>query len=203
MVFDLDGVLVDSESLAFDAWRAVLKPYGIEVTAEDVAAITGRTFVDSYAHFEPQGLPDPAQVGALLDAQIEHRLQRSLLPFEDAFDAVEVLHDRGVPLAIATSSSRARLDVSIDTAGLAGLFGATAAGDEVELGKPAPDVYLLAAARLGVDPATCVAVEDTQIGVEAAQAAGMYVVAVQRTHARLEADVVVPRLIPAAVLQEH
>lgn len=138
----------------------------------------------------------------MLDAEIERRLESSLLPFEDAFDAVEVLHDRGVALAVATSSSRARLDLSLVTAGLADWFSTTAAGDEVEQGKPAPDVYLLAAERLGVDPATCVAVDDTQIGIDAAKAAGMFVVAVQRTTTRLEADVVVPRLIPAAVLQE-
>lgn len=202
MVFDLDGVLVDSENLAWDAWRAVLAPFGIEVTAQDVAAITGRTFDDGYAHFAPRGLPDRGHVGTLLDDEFERRAGRSLLPFEDAFDTVEVLHDRGIPLGVATSSSRARLDTSLDAAGLAVRFGATAAGDEVEHGKPAPDVYLLAAERLGVDPTTCVAVEDTQIGIEAANAAGMFVVAVQRTETRLEADVVVPRLIPAALMQE-
>jgi len=203
VIFDLDGVLVDSESLAWDAWRAVLSPFAIEVTTIDIAAITGRTFADSYAHFAPRGLPDRAQVGDLLDVEIERRLESSLLPFEDAFDVVEVLHDRGVPLAVATSSSRARLDISLDTAGLGDWFGATAAGDEVQRGKPAPDVYLLAAERLAVDPTTCIAVDDTQVGIDAARAAGMFVVGVQRGETTLVADAVVPRLIPAAVLREY
>ena len=202
MVFDLDGVLVDSEGLAWEAWRAVLAPFGVEVTADVIEALTGRTFADAYAHFATRGLPDRARFAVLLETEMARRFESSLEAYEDAFDAVEVLHDRGVDLAVATSSPRARLDSSLRTAGLADWFGATAAGDEVVHGKPAPDVYLLAAERLGVDPKTCAAVEDTQVGIDAAKAAGMFVVGVQRGETALVADAVVPRIIPAAVLHE-
>ena len=86
---------------------------------------------------------------------------------------------------------------------MADWFRATAAGDEVQRGKPAPDVYLLAAERLAVDPTTCIAVDDTQVGIDAARAAGMFVVGVQRGETTLIADAVAPRLIPAAVLREY
>ena len=172
------------------------------MSADDVAAITGRTFADSYAHFATRGVPDRTEIAPLLNAEIERRLEGSLLPFEDAYDAAEVLYERSVPMGVATSSSRARLDASLRIAGMEDWFGATAAGDEVNEGKPAPDVYVLAAERMGVDPTTCVAVEDTQVGVDAARAAGMFVVGLQRTAAPLQADAVLPRLIPAAVLRE-
>lgn len=198
----MDGVLVDSESLAWDAWRAVLSPFGIEVTDHDIVTVTGRTFADGYAHFAVQGLPDRDQVAALLEAEIALRFVRSLEAFEDAYDTVEVLHDRGVGMAVATSSPRSRLDRSLESVGMADWFRATAAGDEVQRGKPAPEVYLLAAERLGVDAASCIAVEDTQVGIDAARAAGMFVVGVQRGETILQADAIVPRLIPAVLLRE-
>lgn len=202
MVFDLDGVLVDSEGLAWDAWRTVLAPWGIEVTADDIAAVTGRSFGDGYTHFADRGLPSEQEIARHLNETTGRLFEAYLEAFDDAFDTVEALHLRGVPMAVASSSSRRRLDISLRAAGLEGWLPITAAGDEVDHGKPAPDVYLLAAERLGEDPSSCVAVEDTQIGVASARAAGMFVVAVQRGDVTLQADVVIPRLTPAAVLHE-
>ncbi len=202
MIFDLDGVLVDSEALAWDAWRSVLAPYDVEVTPEDIAAVTGRTLSDGYAHFAPRGLPPLEEVARALGDTTVDLFEAYLEAFDDAFDTADALRERQVLMAVASSSNRRRLDVSLRAAGMGSWFDVTVAGDEVHRGKPAPDVYLLAAERLGVDPTSCVAVEDTQVGIEAARAAGMLVVAVQRGDTVLEADVVVPRLTPAAVLHE-
>ena len=199
VIFDLDGVLVDSEGLAWVAWRAVLSRFDIEVTEEDIATLAGRTFDDDYARFAPRGLPPKSEVRELVDTEIRVVFSE-LEAFDDAFDAVEALHMRNVPMAVASSSPAWRVDASLTAVGLAPWLPITAGGDEVELGKPNPEVYLLAAERLGVDPATCIAVEDTPVGIAAAQAAGMTVVGVQRTDVRLTADVVVPRITPAVLL---
>lgn len=207
IVFDMDGVLVDSEELSWSSWAEVLAPYGVEVTAEDREALTGRTAEACHAAFgERANLPPyeefAKQVADVVHAVLESRLQA----FEDAVDTLEMLSGR-VPMAVASSSSRERLDVSLAATGLAGLFEVTVAGDEVTEGKPSPDLYLAAAERLGVPASDCLAVEDAPVGVAAGVAAGMTVVAVARgafTDEALReagADVVVPRLTPAVLMR--
>jgi HAD superfamily hydrolase (TIGR01509 family) len=103
-----------------------------------------------------------------------------LVSFGDAVTTARQLRAEGVALALATSSQRERLERTLVAADLDGLFSVTVAGDEVAHGKPAPDGYLSAARLLGVDPADCVAVEDSQAGIDAAKDAGMLVLAVLR-----------------------
>src|SRR5439155_19797067 len=125
-----------------------------------------------------------------------------LTPFDDAVRTARELHARGVRVAIASSSPRERLDATLRAAGLDDLFEVTVAGDEVEHGKPAPDLFLAAAERLGVPPGECVAVEDSPSGVESALAAGMKVVAVARAprhRDELNCDTVVDELTAAIV----
>jgi len=107
-----------------------------------------------------------------------------------------------VPLAVASSSSRRRLAFTLSSTGLDRFFQVVVAGNDVAEGKPAPDIFLEAARRLGFPPEECVAVEDTPAGVEAARRAGMFVVAVQRAGSMdlQRADRVVPSLTPAAVV---
>ena len=107
-------------------------------------------------------------------------------------------------MAVASSSPRDRLDRSLAATGLREYFEFVVGGDEVEVGKPAPDLFLAAATGLGVEPETCWAVEDAPAGIAAARAAGMTVIAVERGQFGLEdlraADLVVPRLTPAPFL---
>ncbi len=115
------------------------------------------------------------------------------------------LRRRGVPIAVASSSARERLERTLRPAGLSDVFGVTVAGDEVDNGKPAPDMFLAAAERLGVAPSRCVAVEDSAPGVRSALAAGMVTVAVARESpvpAGLEAaHVLVDELTAEAILE--
>jgi HAD superfamily hydrolase (TIGR01509 family) len=201
VVFDCDGVLVDSEGLAWDAWAELLATYGAEPTDDDIELLTGRTEDDAYEYFSRRvALPDRARFGEELAVAIADRFVRSLEAFGDAEDTLVVLHERGTPMAVASSSTRARLMLALTTTGLDRFFGVSVAGDEVERGKPAPDLFLEAARRLGVPPAECVAVEDSDAGVAAAKAAGMFVVGVQRTGTLDGADRAVPRLTPASVM---
>jgi HAD superfamily hydrolase (TIGR01509 family) len=205
IVFDCDGVLVDSEELAWRAWRGMLARYDIVLTAEDIALLTGRTDRDAHAHFSTLGgLPDHARFWDEL-SEVTYRLFDShLLAFEDAADTLDALQMRGATMAVASSSPRDRLDRSLAATGLREYFEFVVGGDEVEVGKPAPDLFLAAATGLGVEPETCWAVEDAPAGIAAARAAGMTVIAVERGQFGLEdlraADLVVPRLTPAPFL---
>jgi HAD superfamily hydrolase (TIGR01509 family) len=203
VIFDCDGTLVDSEPLAGEAWRRAVAPYGYAVTDADLLACTGRPYAYTHAFISERAtLPAAAEFWEALSAELFALLDSSLVPFDDAVDAAAELRARGVALAVASSSPRSRLDYTLARAGLS--FAITVAGDEVEHGKPAPDMFLVAAARLEVDPARCVVVEDSGPGVEAGVAAAMPTLGICRvpgTEASLAAaDRVVHRLSADVIL---
>ncbi len=205
IIFDCDGVLVDSEELAWSAWREALAPHGLEILDEEIAALSGRTEVDAFRHFAERGdIPPYEEFWPLLADRVHALFEQYLEAFEDAADTLEVLHAQGRSIAVASSSPRERLNLSLRSTGLDRFFDVVVAGDEVTTGKPAPDIYLAAAAGLGVDPRDCVAVEDAPAGIAAGKAAGMRVVAVLRggyaPDQLSEADLIVPRLTPAALV---
>jgi HAD superfamily hydrolase (TIGR01509 family) len=204
IVFDCDGVLVDSEELSWGAWAVTLAKYDVTLTADDRSYGTGRTFQDNYRNLAQRGdLPPQQDFGAELGAAVSEVLNRHLNAFQDAVDTLEALQGKA-DMAVASSSSRDRLDLSLETTNLLRFFSVSVAGDEVERGKPAPDMFLAAADLLEVSPETCVAVEDTPAGIASAKAAGMTVVAVQRGLFDVselgEADAIVPRLTPICLM---
>lgn len=179
VIFDCDGTLVDSEPLSGDTWRQVVRPYGYEIADADLDAVVGFPYLRTHAYFAARAaLPAPEallpELNRVLFALIDERLE----VFADALEAVRELRSRGVPVAVASSSVRERLDRTLARAGLA--FAVTIAGDEVEHGKPAPDMFLLAAERLALAPERCVVVEDSPPGVAAGRAAGMPTLGVRR-----------------------
>jgi HAD superfamily hydrolase (TIGR01509 family) len=205
-IFDCDGTLVDSEPLAWAAWRAVLDRRDYAITDEDVALVTGRSYAHSHAYFDERaGLPEPEPFWAELSEELFAIFERQLRPFPDAERAVDELAAAGVAVAVASSSPRERLDRALAVTGLRPRFAVTVAGDEVELGKPAPDLFLAAAAGLGVAPERCVVIEDTRFGVEAGAAAGMGTIGVAREpgHEQLlaGADLVTTELRASDVLR--
>ncbi len=186
VIFDCDGTLVDSERLADEAWRAALARHGAAMTADDEAWSKGRTDRALYDRIAAQGaLPPFAAFEQDVRAETEPRYRDRLRPFPDAAEAAAALALQGLPLAVASSSPRWKLDLALEVTGVGRYFEVTVAGDEVADGKPAPDLYLAAAAALGMDPAACLAVEDAAAGADAAVAAGMRVVVVQRPSAPL------------------
>jgi HAD superfamily hydrolase (TIGR01509 family) len=205
VVFDCDGTLVDSEPLSRRAWEHELGARGYTVTDEDYAAVLGRTFERTHAYFAQRvELPEVAEFWPFISSTLFQLIDDELVPFDDALETVAALHADGVTVAVASSSPRVRLDRTLLRAGLQATFDVTVAGDEVVHGKPAPDMYVEAAARLGVAAGDCIAVEDTATGVEAALRAGMKVVGIARSdgdHTLLrDADVVLDRLSAGAVL---
>jgi HAD superfamily hydrolase (TIGR01509 family) len=184
VVFDCDGVLVDSEPHSAAAWVEVLGGRGHRATAADVADCTGLGYTATYDHLaavDPAVVLPPAEaLWSEVQAALAASFDRGLLVFPDAASCVRELAFGGVSLGVASSSRRERLDLTLERSGLGRYFAATVAGDEVAHGKPAPDVYLLAAERLGVAPGDCLAVEDTGHGALSAVAAGMRVLGVAR-----------------------
>jgi HAD superfamily hydrolase (TIGR01509 family) len=181
VIFDLDGTLVDSEPLARRAWAETLRPHGHVPEERDWAAVTGMTFAATHAHFSAQRpLPDAETVYADYTGRLYVLFDAGLAPFPDAIAVARALHAEGLPTAVASSSRAERVARSLARTGMADLFDVVVGGDEVQRGKPAPDIFLLAAEKLGMAPADCVVVEDSAPGVAAGLAAGMGVVAVQR-----------------------
>jgi HAD superfamily hydrolase (TIGR01509 family) len=185
VIFDCDGTLVDSEPLSRRAWERSLAPYGYQVTDEDLRACVGRSYPHTHGHFAARApLPGAEAFWPLYSRELFALIDAELVPFADAVGAAVELRRRGVPLAVASSSARERLERTLVRGGLSEIFGVTVAGDEVARGKPAPDMFLAAAQRLGVEPSGCIAVEDSVPGVQSALAAGMVAVAVARESPR-------------------
>jgi HAD superfamily hydrolase (TIGR01509 family) len=201
VVFDLDGVLVDSEQVWDQARRDVVADHGGTWHDQATRDMLGMSAPEwSRYVVERLGVPlTPEQVNeAVVEAMLRvYEAELPLLP--GAREAVERLAERW-PLGLASSSNRPVIDLVLDRMGVADRFAATVSSEEVGRGKPAPDVYLEAARRLGVDPAACAAVEDSENGIRSAHAAQMRVLAIPNPHfppaqdALALADVVLPDL---------
>lgn len=180
VIFDCDGTLVDSEPLAGTAWERAVALYGYAVTPADLERSVGLPYTTVHAYFAERapGMPPAPDFWPTLSRELFALIDAHLRPFDDAVAAADELRARGVPVAVASGSPRERLDRTLARAGLA--FAVSVAGDEVPRGKPAPDMFLAAAERLGVAPADCVVVEDSPPGVAAGRAAGMHTLAVCR-----------------------
>jgi HAD superfamily hydrolase (TIGR01509 family) len=203
VAFDLDGVLVDSEPTHERANLEYLAGVGVTLDPALAAAMLGRRVRDlTDAVAEQAGLP-PEEAFAGREAVFWRLLQEAPPPpMPGLRPALARLAGAGLRLAVASSGTRAYVAYVLDRLGVAGAFAAVVSGEEVVDGKPDPGVYLLAAERLGADPAACVAVEDAPHGIAAGRAAGMRVVAVPNARTAAldlrQADVVVADLAAAA-----
>ncbi len=181
MIFDMDGVLVDGEPLHFQAAATVLAQEGATLDLATYQSCIGRTLDAIWPILQARyALRIPrADYQARYDALVteQYRTRSHFMPGAAAL--LERVAAAGLPRALASSSRRGWMDAALAALHLHGYFHATVAGDEVREGKPAPEIYLTAAARLGQAPADCLVVEDAPAGIQAARAAGMRVVAVR------------------------
>jgi HAD superfamily hydrolase (TIGR01509 family) len=177
-VFDMDGLLLDSEPLWVLAEADLLARHGLVHTVEDAAATHGRSIEDSVLIYaERIGGLDRATVEAELLELMGERYRSGPPVRPGARELVLALHGR-VPLAVASSTAGSLVRLALEGAGLLGAFDAVASGHDLGRAKPAPDVYLAACGGLGVDPADAVAFEDSPTGVRAGLDAGLFVVGV-------------------------
>lgn len=173
LIFDCDGVLVDSEHLACASLAEVMTTLGHSMTADEaMLAFAGRSLKDVLARAERLlSRPIPEDLGEQAAVQLMARFRRELQGVPGVKEAIAALPYRR---CVASSSDPGRLTLSLDVTGLSALFGNNVfSAVEVANGKPAPDLFLLAARRLGEDPSSCIVIEDSVLGVEAAGAAGM------------------------------
>jgi HAD superfamily hydrolase (TIGR01509 family) len=201
VIFDLDGVLVDSEPLWEEVRRSFTTANGGRWSADAQKTMMGMSSGE-WAHFMAAtlgvALPEPEIVrGVVDDMAARYREGVPLLP-----GAVATVHRTAArwPLGLASSANRPLIDIVLRVTGLEAYFDATVSSEEVAHGKPAPDVYLEVSRRLGVSPTHCAAIEDSTNGLLAARAAGMRVVAVPRAafppdpDVLASADAIVPDL---------
>ena len=178
VIFDLDGVLVDSEQV-WDAEREVFtRESGGDWRPDAQRAMMGMSSVEwsRYMHDELAVPADPELISTEVAGRLADRYRERLPLFPGAAEAVERLAARW-PLAIASSSNRELIDLVLECGGFGPLIKTTVSSEEVERGKPAPDVYLEAARRLEVEATACAAIEDSTNGLLSARAAGMRVIA--------------------------
>jgi HAD superfamily hydrolase (TIGR01509 family) len=178
VVFDLDGVLVDSEPVWDAARRTVVAEAGGRWRPDATRAMMGMSSPE-WSRYLRDELGVPLAVGEINDRVVSRLLaayERELPLLPGATAAVRRLAARW-PLGLASSANRPVIDAVLAASGLAGSFAATVSGEEVARGKPEPDVYLAAADKLGVEPTRAAAVEDSTNGLRAAAAAGMVVIA--------------------------
>ncbi|MFC0498798.1 HAD family hydrolase [Streptomyces mutabilis] len=189
VIFDLDGTLVDSEPNYYKAGRRTLAEYGVpDFTWAEHEEYVGISTQETVADWKRRyGLRAPVE--ELLAVKNRHYLElarTSARAYPEMREFVELLAGEGVPLAVASGSSPEAIETILSRTGLDAQLRTIVSADEVAQGKPAPDVFLEAARRLGADPADCVVLEDAAPGAAAAQAAGMRCIAIP--YVRTQAD---------------
>jgi HAD superfamily hydrolase (TIGR01509 family) len=183
VVFDMDGVLVDTEQVWDEVREGLVRERGGHWHERAQADMMGMSSPEwsRYMHEELGLAEPPAEINDEVVRRMQLRYRESLPLLPGAVEAVERLA-AAAPLALASSSNRPLIDAVLEAAGLTARFRATVSSEEVPRGKPAPDVFLEAARRLGAAPERCAAIEDSSNGLRAAHAAGMRVIAVPNAH---------------------
>lgn len=189
VIFDLDGTLIDSEPLYTLAARAVVSRFGKTFDfAIKRQIMGGGPLAGAKLVVERLGLPISPEVYLEERELVLRELCKTVRPLPGAEQLVEVLHQRAIPMAIGTSGSRALSELKLSGLTFTGRFRAVVCSDDpgIQNAKPAPDIFLRAAAELGALPERCLVFEDTPKGVQAARAAGMQVIAIPDPQMRSE-----------------
>lgn len=197
VVFDCDGVLVNTEELGWEVWRSLAGGHGIDLTLEDLRAITGCTDAESVSYFSKWlGEPELSELGKRFGAAFAAARRERLIGYPDALDTLRELKVRNIPVAVASNSTAADVRAALERTGLIGLVHHIVGADQVAEPKPAPDLYVRAASTLACEGV--VAVEDSPAGIASARAAFLPVLAVDRgafdPSSLTEATAVVPSI---------
>ena len=196
VLWDMDGTLIDSAEYHWITWHETLGELAVELTRDDFAGWFGsRNDRILKRYFEGMSPDEMRRVGELKEERYRALVRRdgiALLP--GVADWLERLADAGWRQAVASSAPPANIHVLLEVLDLEGLLQATVSAEEVPHGKPAPDVFLRAAEKLGVPPVRCVVVEDAAVGVEAGRRGGMRTIGITGPHGTLDADIVTPTM---------
>ena len=199
VIFDMDGVLIETVQLNWQAHNEILAQYGVHVNTDQLADFVGRALGDQVAEINRRfGLEiDTAEFEAAI-MPIEDRLMAQIKPKPGVVELIKALNKQAVPIAVGTSTPRDTALKRLQTAGLLPYFDVIVTRNEVERHKPDPSVYLFAAKALCVEPKVCVVIEDAPSGLAAAHNAAMKCCAVEVPYVpprdMRAADLVVPTL---------
>ncbi len=188
ILFDMDGVLVDSEPLFLSAINRLLVQEGVEPVSvqENEEFLIGTTIGETWRQLKvrrPLPLPAEEYINRYDDI-VRQVMQEELEPQPGVRELIQACKERGLPKAVASSSLHMWVDLKLSAIGLTGAFDAVLGGDDVTRGKPEPDIYIKAAESLGVPPEECIAIEDSPIGIAAAVASGAYTICVRTEYTR-------------------
>ena len=197
VLWDMDGTLLDSADYHWLSWREVLAAEGFALTRERFAESFGRRNDATLRAYFGEGFPlsEVDRIGAIKEARYREMVRRhgvELLPGVGRWLAR--LKANGWRQALASSASLLNVDAILGGLNVVDFFDAIVSAEDVQTGKPDPEVFLVAAARVSAPPARCVVIEDAPAGLEAARLAGMRTIGVQSSHTSLAADVVVRTL---------
>jgi beta-phosphoglucomutase family hydrolase len=175
VIFDMDGVIVDSEPIHIEAEKRALLKYGVKITTEELRMYTGTT-----AEFEFNDLIRKYKLNANAETLFNEKmdimfrlLEKGIEPTKGVTDLIKNLKQQGFKLGIATSGHRKLAHYYLNKLGMASFFDTVVCAEDITRSKPDPEIFLKAAQRLGVEPAKCVVIEDAKLGIEAAAKAGM------------------------------
>jgi HAD superfamily hydrolase (TIGR01509 family) len=176
VIFDMDGLMVDTEMLAIEAWESAAQMHGAHMPRSVCTALIGLNQRDSEQYIADTLGPAFPLIAVRDDflRRVHQRLDSGdLLAKPGLYELLDFLEEHAIPKAVATSSARSEAIKKLEAVGVSHRFPVLATSDQVHHGKPAPDLFLLAAERLGVSPARCTVLEDSEAGIKAAVAAGM------------------------------
>lgn len=199
VIWDMDGIIIDSAPYHLKAWQEVFSKRGLDFTDDDFHSSFGMRNDTIIGGFLGEGAPDEeiAAIGREKEASFRLKIRQNPRPLSGVVALMAALAERDLKMAIASSAPRENIELVINTLGIARHFLVIISEKDVTRGKPEPDGYLLAAKRLGVKPENCLVIEDAIVGVTAARRAGMHCLAVTNSHPRdslSDADLVVDSL---------
>jgi HAD superfamily hydrolase (TIGR01509 family) len=183
-IFDHDGVLVDSLAFHQDAWVELGRRTGLKITPEFIHETFGMTNPSIFRKLLGDAL-EPAEIARYSDLKevcYRDSARGKIRLMDGVRDLLDALTAENVLLSVGTSGVRANIELTIESCGLEGRFASIAALEDIQRGKPDPQVFLVAASKAGVPPARSVVFEDAPVGIQAAKAAGMYAVGLTTTH---------------------
>ena len=181
VIFDMDGVIVDSEAVHTKVKIQALHVYGIECSPEECIPYFGRSsraFFSDFIKHSPQNIPLEKIEARKQELFVDYITGDSdISPVSGALELIKELHKRNVPIALASSAVRANIEIFLNKFNVYNDFNVILSGAELSESKPNPEIYLLAARRLGMKPQDCMVIEDAESGIIAAKRAGSYCVA--------------------------
>jgi len=197
VLWDMDGTLLDSADYHWLAWRDVLRDEGFELTRERFSESFGRRNDATLRAYFGDDFPldEIERIGAIKEARYREMVRKQgvdLLPGVGKW--LTRLRQDGWRQALASSASSLNVETILGALNIADRFDAIVSAEDVQTGKPDPEVFLVAAGRVSVVPARCIVIEDAPAGLEAARRAGMATIGVQTSHSQLQANIVVPTL---------